>query len=165
MAATEPTLSAFITRDHHAIIDEFTSFARTLVPPDSPMTEQELRDHSKELLQAIALDLETQQTNHEQAQKSKGLGAAHMMRASGRLHADARLHHGFGLMEVLSEFRALRASVLRLYAEIGASDLTEVRRFNEAIDEALTESMHQFASEPSCFGRSSMRRPRRSHRW
>jgi hypothetical protein len=38
-----------------------------------------------------------------------------MMRGSGRLHADARLYHGFGLMQVLSEFRALRASVLRLY--------------------------------------------------
>jgi signal transduction histidine kinase len=151
MAATEPTLSAFITRDHHAIIDEFTSFARTLVPPDSPMTEQELRDHSKELLQAIALDLETQQTNHEQAQKSKGLGAAHMMRASGRLHADARLHHGFGLMEVLSEFRALRASVLRLYERTGEADLPGVRRFNEALDEALTESMTRYSAQTDLY--------------
>lgn len=151
MAATESTLSAFIKRDHHAIIDEFTSFARTLVPPDSPMTEQQLRDHCEELLQAIAVDLETSQTNHEQTQKSKGLGAAHMMRASGRLHADARLHHGFGLMEVLSEFRALRASVLRLYERTGETDLPGVRRFNEALDEALTESMLRYSAQTDLY--------------
>lgn len=152
MAATKPpSLSAFIKRDHHAIIDEFTSFARTLVPPDSPMTEQQLRDHCEELLQAIAVDLETEQTNHEQSQKSKGLGAAHMMRASGQLHADARLHHGFGLMEVLSEFRALRASVLRLYERTGETDLRGVRRFNEALDEALTESMTRYSAQTDLY--------------
>jgi hypothetical protein len=88
-----------------------------------------VRDHSAELLQAIAADLETYQTGDEQSRKSKGLGAAHMMRGSGRLHADARLHHGFGLMEVLSEFRALRACVLRLYERTGHTDAVGVRRF------------------------------------
>ena len=46
---------------------------------------------------------------------------------------------------VLAEFRALRASVLRLYEESGATDLGDVRRFNETIDEALTVSMREFA--------------------
>ncbi len=46
---------------------------------------------------------------------------------------------------VLAEFRALRATVLRIYGESGASDLTEVLRFIEAIDELLTESMTRFA--------------------
>ena len=67
------------------------------------------------------------------------------MRASGALHADDRIKHGFVFQSVLAEFRALRATVLRLYAESGASDLTEVLRFNEAIDELLTESMTRFA--------------------
>ena len=48
---------------------------------------------------------------------------------------------------MLAEFRALRACVLRLYEDSGALDLSEVRRFNEAIDEALTESMRQFVLE------------------
>ncbi len=152
MPATPPdSLGAFIKRDHHAIIDEFTSFARTLIPPDSPMTERELRDHCEELLQAIAVDLETRQTDQEQSQKSKGLGAAHMMRTSGRLHADARLHHGFGLMEGLSEFRALRASVLRLYERTGQTDLPGIRRFNEALDEALTESMTRYSAQTDLY--------------
>ena len=52
---------------------------------------------------------------------------------------------------VLAEFRALRATVLRLYEESGASDLTDVRRFNEAIDEAMTESMDRFAVQADLF--------------
>jgi hypothetical protein len=46
-------------------------------------------------------------------------------------------------------FRALRGTVLRLYAASGASDPTDVLRFNEAIDEAITESMERFAAPRS----------------
>lgn len=73
------------------------------------------------------------------------------MRASGRLHADDRIEHGFPLRAVVAEFRALRATVLRLYEESGASDLTDVRRFNEAIDEALTESIDRFGLQTDLF--------------
>jgi signal transduction histidine kinase len=73
------------------------------------------------------------------------------MVASGRLHADDRIQHGFNLRGVLAEFRALRATVLGLYEESGASDLSEVRRFNEAIDEALIESMARFADQTDLF--------------
>ena len=73
------------------------------------------------------------------------------MEASGKLHADDRIQHGFTFRSVLAEFRALRATVLRLYEESGASDLTEVRRFNEAVDEALTESMERFAVQTDLF--------------
>ena len=55
--------------------------------------------------------------------------------------------HGYGFEAVIAEFRALRASVLRMYEDTGATDLSEVHRFNEAIDEAITESMYQFAEQ------------------
>ena len=141
------TLSDFIRRNHQDIIDEFAAFARTLMPANSPMNEQDLRDHSEELLQAIAEDLDAEQTAEEQANKSMGRGTAQSMRASGRLHADGRLHHGFTLPQVLAEFRALRASALRLYERSGHSDMAGVRRFNEAIDEALTESATRYSAE------------------
>jgi hypothetical protein len=90
-ATDEPnSLSAFIQRSHRDIIEEFAAFARTLMPPNSAMSDQELRDHSEELLVAIAEDLDTEQTSHEQSQKSRGYGNAHIMKVSGRLHADAR---------------------------------------------------------------------------
>jgi signal transduction histidine kinase len=145
------SLSAFI-RDHHdEIISEFAVFAKTLMPPGADMTEAELRDHAEEILTAVVEDISVAQTNEEQSRKSQGRGSANTMRASGRLHADDRIRHGFPFRAVLAEFRALRATVLRLYAESGASDLTDVRRFNEAIDETLTESMDRFAIQTDQF--------------
>jgi signal transduction histidine kinase len=41
--------------------------------------------------------------------------------------------------------------VLRIYADSGATDLAEVVRFNEAIDEALTASMDRFAVQTDQF--------------
>lgn len=137
----------FIRSHHEEIIREFAAFAQTLMPQGVEMTEVELRDHAKELLTAVVEDMHLQQTSEEQHRKSQGRGSARTMEASGRLHAADRIMHGYPFEAVLAEFRALRASVLRLYEESGASDLGEVRRFNEAIDEGLTESMRQFASE------------------
>jgi signal transduction histidine kinase len=145
------SLSTFI-RDHHDdIIRAFVTFARTLMPPGADMTEAELRDHAAEMLAALVEDMRLAQTSAEQWRKSEGRGVAHTMRASGVLHADDRIGHGFAFEAVLAEFRALRATVLRLYAESGASDVTELIRFNEAIDEALTASMSRFAVQADQF--------------
>jgi signal transduction histidine kinase len=141
------SLRDFIRGHHEEIIREFAAFAKTLMPAEVEMTEAELRDHAKEILTAVVEDMHLAQTPAEQHRKSRGLGSAHTMELSGRLHAADRILHGYTFEAVLAEFRALRASVLRLYEDIGATDLSEVRRFNEAIDEALTESMHQFARQ------------------
>ena len=69
------SLSAFIQRSHSEIIGEFSAFARTLMPPNSPMTEEELRDHCKDLLIAIAEDLDEEQTSDEH-QKNHGVMGA-----------------------------------------------------------------------------------------
>ena len=137
------SLSAFI-RDHkEKIIVEFAVFAQTVMPAGAKMSEAELRDHAEDILAAVIRDMRTAQSGEEQSRKSKGDGFAHEMAASGRLHADDRIQHGFTLRSVLAEFRALRATVLRLYEESGASNLLEVCRFNEAVDEALTESVQR----------------------
>jgi signal transduction histidine kinase len=145
------SLSVFIRQHHEEIISEFAVFAKTLMPPGADMTEAELRDHAEDILSASVQDMSMAQTSDEQALRSQGRGSARMMEASGRLHADDRIQHGFTFRSVLAEFRALRATVLRLYEESGASDLTDVRRFNEAIDEALTESMDRFAVQTDLF--------------
>jgi hypothetical protein len=145
------TLSAFI-RDHHEdIIREFAAFARTQMPPGADMSEEQLRDHAKEILIAVVHDMSIAQTSNEQALKSQGHGSAKTMQHSGTLHADDRIQHGFPFRAVLAEFRALRATVLRLYADSGAVDLREVVRFNEAIDESLTASMDRFAVQTDKF--------------
>jgi signal transduction histidine kinase len=145
------SLSAFIRDHHEEIISEFAVFAKTLMPAGADMTDAELRDHAEDILTAVVKDISTPQTRNEQSDKSQGRGSARAMHASGKLHADDRIRHGFTLRSVVAEFRALRATVLRLYEESGASDLTDVRRFNEAIDEALTESMDRFAVQTDLF--------------
>jgi signal transduction histidine kinase len=145
------SLSAYIRDHHEEIISEFAIFAKRVMPAGADMTETELRDHAEEILTAVVSDMSISQTGEEQYSKSQGRGAAKTMQASGRLHADDRIQHGFPFRSVLAEFRALRATVLRLYEESGGSDLTEVRRFNEAIDEALTESMDRFAIQTDLF--------------
>lgn len=129
------SVSAFIRGHHEAIISEFTVFAKTLMPPGTDMTEAQLRDHAEYILTAVVEDIGIPQSLDEQSVKSRGRGSAKTMAASGKLHADDRIQHGFTFRSVLAEFRALRATVLRLYDNAGGSDLTEVRRFNEAIDE------------------------------
>jgi signal transduction histidine kinase len=145
------SLSAFISSHHEEIIREFAAFARTLMPPGADMSEEQLRDHAEEILTAVVHDMSIAQTSTEQALKSQGSGSANTMQASGRLHADDRIQHGFPFRAVLAEFRALRATVLRLYAESGVIDLGEVVRFNEAIDESLTASMDRFAVQTEKF--------------
>lgn len=145
------SLSTFIRENHEQIIGEFSAFARTLMPSGAEMSEQELRDHAEEILTAVAQDMAISQTAEEQVKKSRGLGAAQIMAASGTLHADDRIRHGFTLRAVLAEFRALRATVLKQYDESGNTDISEVRRFNEAIDEAITASMNRFAMQTDLF--------------
>ncbi len=145
------SLSAFIRSHHEEIISEFALFAKTLMPPGPEMTEVELRDHAEDILTAVVQDMSIAQSPEEQSLKSRGRGAAKTMESSGTLHADDRILHGFTFRAVLSEFRALRATVLRLYEKSGESDLTDVRRFNEAVDEAMTESMDRFAVQTDLF--------------
>lgn len=144
-------LGEFIAGHHDQIIGEFSAFARTLIPPGSEMTEADLRDHAKDMLAAIAQDLRTEQSAEEQSEKSQGYGSANVMEASGRLHAESRIDHGFTPAQVLAEFRALRASVLRLYERSGQTDIKGVTRFNEAIDEVLTESITRYATKTDLY--------------
>ena len=144
-------LSEFIRTHHDEIISAFERFARTLMPLGSNMSPPELRDHAEELLTAIVVDMGTSQTPAEESEKARGLGIEQKMLASGKLHADARLGHGFALGQLVAEFRALRASVLQLYEKSGETDLTAVRRFNESIDEALTTSITRYESQTNLY--------------
>ena len=113
------SLSAFIGAHQEEIVSEFVVFARTLMPPGPEMTEVELRDHAIEILTAVVQDMGVTQTSAEQSRKSRGQGTARTVEASGRLHADDRIQHGFTFRAVLAEFRALRATLLRLYEDRG----------------------------------------------
>jgi signal transduction histidine kinase len=144
-------LRDFIDRHHDEIIGAFSGFARTLMPTGSDPTETDLRDHAKEMLTAIGRDLRTAQSIEERSEKSEGHGSANVMARSGGRHAEGRIQHGFTPGQVLAELRALRASVLRLYERSGSTDIAGVARFNEAIDEVVTESMTRYAAKTELY--------------
>jgi signal transduction histidine kinase len=136
-------LAEFIDRERLTIVAEWESFARTLLPAAGGLTALALRDHADEILTAIIRDMKSRQTATEQAEKSKGRGQAQRLGEMGEIHASLRIEIGFRLGQMVAEYRALRASVLRLWEKVGG-DPGGVTRFNESIDEALTVAVDSF---------------------
>ena len=141
-------LSKFITAHTEAILAEWEAFARTLLPVAAGMSAADLRDDAKAILKAIALDLETEQTDLEQARKSRGTTGP-LKGGAAEIHGAMRQASGFTLTQLVAEFRALRASVLRLWQEQSAPLSPEVfedlMRFNESVDQALAASIDKFS--------------------
>ena len=120
------------------------------MPPGADLSGPSLRDHAEEVLQAIANDMETAQTEGERHDKSLGNGPLPSREASAATHGAMRQMVGFDLNQVGAEFRALRASVLRLWKDkvevADAGSLEEMTRFNEALDQALAESIASYSA-------------------
>ena len=148
-------LAEFVVANEESILQEFENFARTHTTAGESMDIAALRDHASAMLHAIALDMNQPQTRAAQAAKSRG--DAPKSHESGRTpaakHGSDRAGSGFTMAEMFAEYRALRASVLRLWTEsrkaLDETDLADVMRFNEAIDQALSESITQFTSHIS----------------
>jgi signal transduction histidine kinase len=145
-------LAPFIRENTEQILSEWESFARTL-PMAEPMDVAALRDHAKEMLGVIARDLETPQTLREETAKAKGNAVTDGRTGptAAQEHGAGRAESGFTVSQMVSEFRALRASVVRLWSrqvrDVDASQLQELTRFHEAIDQAIAESVVRFSEE------------------
>ena len=144
----------FLRANTEPILEEWESFARSL-PLGKEMDVAALRDHAREMLAVIAADLETAQSVQQQADKGRGLSDASDSREARRVltaaqqHGAGRAGHGFNVAQMVAEFRALRASVIRLWSrtlkEASLTDLEDLTRFNEAIDQAIAESITRFS--------------------
>lgn len=109
-----------------------------------------LRDDAEAILLAAARDMQVEQSLAQQERKSKGHGGEDTTEsdrlddASAR-HADERVGSGFDINEVVSEYRALRASVLRLWRKsLPQPDLDDITRFNESIDQSLAKAVGSY---------------------
>ena len=144
-------LERFIQDNMEAILSEWEAFAKSLGPAAGKMTKLALRDHAKQILLAIALDIETAQNPAEQMAKSKGMAPdTEAGQSAASVHGALRQASDFSLLQLSAEFRALRASVLRLWLPT-VKDMTEatadeMMRFNEAIDQALAESVVTYSA-------------------
>lgn len=145
-------LADFILRDMESILAKWETFAATRLPAAASMASLELRDHAPQILEAVAADLSTSQSPEEQAAKSKGLapGVFPIRETAAQTHAVMRAKSGYDIKQLVAEYRALRASVLSLWIDAcppGAAHLQDVIRFNEAIDQAVTESVGHFSAQ------------------
>jgi signal transduction histidine kinase len=141
-------LSNFIRDNMESILQEWENFARTIEPAAQSMDDEALRDHAKQMLTTIAADLDTAQSDSQRVAKSLGLGTRGRADTPAETHAETRLQCGYSVVQLVSEYRALRSSVLALWAENvsapEATDLRDVTRFNEAVDQALAESVARY---------------------
>ena len=145
--------SAFIKDNLDAILEEWDAFARTLFPAGKAISNEELRDHCRAVLVAIAEDMETEQSEEGRAAKAKRMhkqpeGAE----TAASSHGAMRQISGFNFVQLVGEFRAMRASVLRFWSRADAAGASrpaaeEIARFNEALDQALAESVERYVAD------------------
>jgi signal transduction histidine kinase len=136
-------LAAFIRANIEPISVEWERFAATLLPA-AEFSSSVLRDSIVELLTEIAADMDEDQTGKEQHQKSEAHpDRSNFTKGAVVKHALARVQMGLSIRQFISEFRALRATVIRLWqrgtVQIDSATLNDMIRFNEAIDQVLGE--------------------------
>ncbi|MFJ4542039.1 ATP-binding protein [Pseudomonas sp. NPDC088885] len=142
-------LPDFIIEHIEPILQAWEDFARTIETPGAALDREALRDHAGQMLEAIVIDLRTQQTRSEQIAKSLGHGPSSAEETPAETHAVTRLMAGFTIDQMVSEYRALRTSVLNQWMVKVKSgtpfDADDMNRFHEAIDQALAESIASYS--------------------
>jgi signal transduction histidine kinase len=145
---TTVRIAEFIVSHMDSILADWEVFASTRLPAAREMSPLLLRDHAREILEAVARDLSKPQTAEDQSAKSMGLAVEGTKETAAQTHGFLRAQSGFDINQMASEYRALRANVLRLWMRDGqpqSPDLHDLIRFNEAIDQAVAESVAFFS--------------------
>src|SRR4029079_8802373 len=112
----------------------------------------ELRDHLQDILEATVRDMNSSQSDLQQADKSKGDGEAEAssvaLDGASVQHGVSRVESGLEQMAVVAEYRALRATVIRHWRNSNPNpdlhDIHDLTGFNESIDQSLTEAIHSY---------------------
>lgn len=154
-SATTPrnSFAAFLRENMQEILHAWDEFAATVAHEGGELDLKGLRDHAGQILETIAADMERPQTDSAQIAKSRGEAKenAGSANTAAETHADTRIRAGFAIGAMITEYRALRASVLRLWsmrtepAQVG--DIEQITRFNEAIDQAIAESVSRYTQQ------------------
>ena len=145
-------LADFISANIEPILVEWESFARGIWPPGAAADPVELRNSAEQILRAVVADMVTAQSGRQQSEKSAGRRPhgpeSDRLDHASQVHGAARVGSGLALTAVVAEYRALRASVLRLWRTTKPDpdplDLNDLTRFNEAIDQSLTLAVDSF---------------------
>lgn len=142
-------LADFIEANSERILDAAVEFAVTQTPDGVRFDTKTLRNDIPLILHAIVLDLRTAQSSAQQRAKSEGRAPPSLgPESAATRHGRSRADDGFGVNQMIAEYRALRASVLRMWAADGTlvtASIEDMIRFNEAIDQAVAESLAEFS--------------------
>ena len=146
-------LHEFLDQNRAEILKELVAFAQTL-DPGGEMSLVQLRDHAEAIVQAIALDIDSAQNERQRYEKSRGHSDGEdIVESAAAIHGAMRQASNFTLLQLSAEFRALRATVLRLWLprmdKLSPESAEEMVRFNEAIDQALAESIVTYSARAS----------------
>lgn len=144
-------LADYIEQNTEAIVDAAEAFASTQLPAQVHLDRETLRDHLPQILAAVVADLRDTQSDEEELERSEG----HRDTPAGPLspaqsHGGLRAKAGFSINHLVAEYRVLRASVLRLWASLqppSPESFEDMMRFNQAIDQAIAESVAHHAAE------------------
>jgi signal transduction histidine kinase len=144
-------LAAFIRANIEPIAAEWERFVTTLVPAEE-FSSSVLRDSIVDLLTEIAADMDEGQTAEEQHQKLEGHpDRSNFTQGPVVQHALDRIRMGLSIRQFISEFRALRATIIRLWqrgpSETNGVALDDMIRFNEAIDQVLGDGASTYTLE------------------
>jgi signal transduction histidine kinase len=146
-------ISDFIEQQVDSIVVEWVEFARSRLPSSQELSFDELADHAKVLLIAIAAEARRSQSAQRRHDKSQGNApdnATEITRIA-RDHAQQRFAQSFSLDQLVAEYRALRASVIRRWTktlqEVSRESIDELTRLGESMDQALTESASFYATK------------------
>jgi signal transduction histidine kinase len=142
-------LGEFILENMEPILAEWEDYARRYwrgALPDSAA----LRNHADIMLRAVVADMAAPQSGPERKAKSEGAHQTHRseMNKAAIAHALARIQDGFNIQRMVAEFRALRASVNRLWwTSLPAphpEQINDMVRFNESLDQLIAASVNSF---------------------
>lgn len=144
-------LPDFILANVEPILIEWEAFARSISAGEL-LDKPALRDHAEAILQATVRDMKSLQSVAQRTTKSRGERRFGMdsnaLDDASDMHALDRLGLGFDLLEVMSEYRALRASVLQLWHDsspvIDKQDVDDLTRFSESIDQSLVKAIASY---------------------
>jgi signal transduction histidine kinase len=143
-------LSRFIADNLEAILHQWEDFARSLSRGRS-LSIEALRDDAEQMLRFVAADMESEQTPQEEIAKANGRRPVAPPNApsAAQQHGVARAVERFSLVELVAEYRALRASVIRMWVDavpVTKESVAQIVRFNEAIDQILAEGVAKFSA-------------------
>lgn len=142
-------LADFIEENTQQILDDAVEFAVTQAPEGAKLNHKRLRNDIPLILREIVADLRTEQSSAQQHAKSQGRAPSPAgPESAATRHGRSRADDGFGVNQMIAEYRALRASVLRRWAAdeaLLATSIDDMVRFNEAIDQAVAESLVEFS--------------------